>query len=174
MSVLVASTVQYWQIELIRRSSMYAAVQVFVTYWCIDKLLSSVTPRFLTRSEKSTSVSPMRIDWGARVPADSSCSILSVGCVHARVIGNAAAEQKCRPQNKTNKKTNNNKIGNIENTNAWFLLRLFPSLASEIRDAFVCVCVCKLHTFSFHFVQRVHCFSFPQRYLHDTPHFRVK
>ena len=54
MSVLVASTVKYWQNELIRRSSMYAAVQVFVTCWCIDKLLSSVTPRFLTRSEKST------------------------------------------------------------------------------------------------------------------------
>ena len=30
MSVLVASTVKYWRIELIRRSSMYAAVQVFV------------------------------------------------------------------------------------------------------------------------------------------------
>ena len=49
MSVLVASTVKYWRIKLICWSSMYAAVQAFVTCWCTVKLLSSVTPRFLTR-----------------------------------------------------------------------------------------------------------------------------
>ena len=81
MSVLVASTVKYWQIELIRRSSMYAAVQVFVTCWCIDKLLSSVTPRFLTRSEKSTSVSPMRIDWGISPEVDALLDITSIASV---------------------------------------------------------------------------------------------
>ena len=71
MSVLVASTVKYWQIELIRRSLIYAAVQVFVTCWCIEKLLSSVKPRFLTRSEKSTSISPVCIDWGISPEVDA-------------------------------------------------------------------------------------------------------
>ena len=50
---------------------MYTAVQVFVTCWCIDKLLSSVTPSVLTRSEKSTSVSPICIDWGISPEVDA-------------------------------------------------------------------------------------------------------
>ena len=33
---------------------------------------------------------------------------------------------------------------------------------------------CKLHTFSFHFEQWGHCFSFSQWYLHNRPHFRVQ
>ena len=60
---------------------MYAAVQVFVTCWCIDKLLSSVTPRFLSRSEKSTSVSPIRIDWGISPEVDVLLDITSIASV---------------------------------------------------------------------------------------------
>ena len=58
MSAFVALTVRYWLIELIRRSSVYDVVQIFVTCWCINKPQSRVAPRFLTKSENSTSVSP--------------------------------------------------------------------------------------------------------------------
>ena len=81
MSVFVASTVKYWRIELIHQSSMYASVQVFVTRWCIDKLLSSVTPRFLARSEKSTSLSPIPIDWGISPEVDVLLDIRSIASV---------------------------------------------------------------------------------------------
>mgnify|MGYP003487423035 CR=1 FL=1 len=48
MRVFVASTDRKFQMELIRRSSRYAALHVFMIFWCKEKELSKKIPRFLS------------------------------------------------------------------------------------------------------------------------------
>ena len=48
MRVFVASTDRKFQMELIRLSSMYAALHVFMIFWCKEKELSKVIPWFLS------------------------------------------------------------------------------------------------------------------------------
>ena len=46
--VFVASTDRKWRMELIRLSSNYAALHVFMICWCNEKDLSKIIPRFLS------------------------------------------------------------------------------------------------------------------------------
>ena len=48
MRVFVASTDRKFWMELIRLSSMYAALHVFMIFWCKEKELSKIIPRFLS------------------------------------------------------------------------------------------------------------------------------
>ena len=48
MTVFVASTDRKFRMELIRRSSRYAALHVFMIFWCKEKELSKIIPRFLS------------------------------------------------------------------------------------------------------------------------------
>ena len=44
--VFVASTDRKFRMELIRLSSMYAALHVFMIFWCKEKELTKILPRF--------------------------------------------------------------------------------------------------------------------------------
>ena len=55
-SVLVASSVRYWQIELMRLIPMYASLHVLMIYCFVEKTLSNMKPRLQTIPENSVSV----------------------------------------------------------------------------------------------------------------------
>ena len=56
-SVLVASSVRYWQIEPMRLISMYVALHVLMIRCFIERLLSKMKPKLRTIPENSVSVS---------------------------------------------------------------------------------------------------------------------
>ena len=68
-SVLVASSVSYWGIELMHLISMYAALHILMTYCFIERLLSQMKPRLQTLPENSKSVS-------MRVIVCGSCKVM--------------------------------------------------------------------------------------------------
>ena len=68
-SVLVASSVRHWQIELVRLISMYAALHVLMIWYFIEILLSKMKPRLRTVPENSISAS-------LRVIVCGSCKIM--------------------------------------------------------------------------------------------------
>ena len=67
-SILVASSVRYWQIELMRLISMCAAVNVLMICCFTEKLLPKMKQRLQTIPENSISVSQ-------RVMVCGSCSV---------------------------------------------------------------------------------------------------
>ena len=67
-SVLVASSVRYWRIELMRLISMYVALHVVMIRCFIERLLSKMKPKLPTIPENSVSVS-------LRVVVCGSCKV---------------------------------------------------------------------------------------------------
>ena len=55
-NVLVATSVKYWRMELMRLISMYAALHVLMMCCFIERSLSKMKPRLRTVPENSTSV----------------------------------------------------------------------------------------------------------------------
>ena len=55
-SVLVASLVRYWQMELMRLISMYAVLHILMTSCFIERSLSKIKPKLRTVSANSSSV----------------------------------------------------------------------------------------------------------------------
>ena len=61
----MASNDNRLRIELIHLSSKYAALQVFITCWCNERVLSKVTPRFRSDCLKLMVVPQMQIVLGS-------------------------------------------------------------------------------------------------------------
>ena len=68
-SVLVASSVRHWQIELVRLILMYAALHVLMIWYFIEILLLKMKPRLRTVPENSISAS-------LRVIVCGSCKVV--------------------------------------------------------------------------------------------------
>ena len=64
MRVFVASTDRKWWMELIHLSSMYAALYVFMIFWCKEKELSKIIPRLLSDLLNSVGMSLIFKDVG--------------------------------------------------------------------------------------------------------------